>query len=131
MFESSTATRLQFTIHTVNMQIVNSVRRTILSEVENGLSPQDVRVTKTRPHNTTSQQRVAMVPPLALAEVTAYVPGSDRHLAVKNAKRCRWTTTADMELKLHGVTYPHRASAVPSRATTSPHALAARPGDCT
>jgi hypothetical protein len=134
MFEikSSTATRLQFTIRHVNMQIVNSVRRTILSEVENvAFHWQDVRVTKnTSPlHDDIMAKRVAMVPlKLALAEVTAYVPGSvTATLAVKNAKMVPVdVTTADMELKLHGVTYPHRAHALPCCAITGDHILLTR-----
>lgn len=134
MFEitKSTAQELRFTLRDTNMQIVNSLRRTILSEVENvAFASGDVRITtNTCPlHNDIMAKRIAMVPiKLALAEVTAYVPGSiTAALAVKNVKMEPLdVTTADLVLFLHGTDYPYNSRALPSCPVTGDHILLTR-----
>jgi DNA-directed RNA polymerase subunit L len=134
MFEisSSSAPHLRFTVRNVNMQIVNSLRRTILSEVENvAFRWEDVHIMRnTSPlHDDIMAKRVAMVPiKLALGEVTAYVPGSvTATLSMKNSKMVPVdVTTADMVLKLHGVDYPHQSHALPRCEITGDHILLTR-----
>jgi DNA-directed RNA polymerase subunit L len=128
----STAQELHFTLRDVSMQLVNSLRRTILSEVENvAFAAGDVRFTKnTCPlHDDIMSKRISMVPlKLALAEVTAYVPGSiTASLSVKNTKMEPMdVTTADLHLKLHGLDYPHEAAVLPSCPITGDHILLTR-----
>lgn len=128
----ASAQELRFTLRNCNMQIVNSLRRTILSEVENvAFASGDVRIsTNTCPlHNDIMAKRIAMVPlKLALAEVSAYVPGSvTAKLAVKNTKMEPLdVTTADMALYLHGTNYPYTRRALPPCPVTGDHILLTR-----
>lgn len=134
MFEitHSSAQELHFTLRNTNMQIVNSLRRTILSEVENvAFAAADVHITaNTCPlHNEIMAKRIAMVPiKLAVSEVSAYVPGSiTATLSVKNVKMAPVdVTTADMTLYLHGIEYPYMNKALPPCPVTGDHILLTR-----
>jgi hypothetical protein len=108
------------------------VRRTILPEVENVLTGKTYEI-KTRPSTRHIMAACGHGPPCwPLAGHGLRTRPATATLAVKNAKMVPHVTTADMELKAARRDLSPRRTlpCSPSRATTSPHAFAARPGDC-
>jgi hypothetical protein len=105
MIEINKSTAQERSRHALHAQLVNSLRRTILSEVENVAfagsgSPRTHAPCVTHEH----VQTYSVL--LALAEVTAYVPGSIIGIAFGEEHEMEpMDVTADLHLKLRGLDY--------------------------